>query len=477
MRANPATLNQPPPYRSPRTPRPWAPLALLLSTLGLGSCVSQPTIRQAEPVAAAPQEPTTARADADAASPMIGSCQLPLADPGGEQGQVWERLRRGFSLWDVDHPRMQRALAELRAHPAAVQGMLEAARPWLYYIAQQVQQRQLPMELALLPAVESGFRPYAHSNTGAAGLWQFMPATARWRGLTQDWWFDGRRDLVDGTNAALTHLESLNRRLDGDWLYTLAAYNAGRGTVSRAIRRNQERHKPTDYWSLDLPAETDEYVPRLLALAVLIANPERYGITLPDIPDRPTLAIVDTGGQIDLAVAARLAGTRVSELARLNAGLNRLATPPDGPHRLLVPVKAASSLEQGLASLPDAKRLKRTRYRVRPGDTLSEIASRHGITVAALKTVNALKGNRIRIGQDLLVPQYPSALALAPVPQPRLPHARVRYRVRQGDSLYEIAQRFRVSVGQLRRWNRLSGNLLKPGQHLTLYVDPSRQTL
>jgi len=473
MCANPATLNQPPPIRSPRaaTNRPWTLAGLLLLSLALGSCMTQPA---SQDVATADVE----RPSDNATVSSVAYCRLPLAElTASQEAQVWDRLRQGFALWDVNHPRLQRELARLQAHPAALQAMLEEARPWLYYIAGEIEQRQLPMELALLPAVESGFRPYAHSASGAAGLWQFMPATGRWRGLTQDWWYDGRRDLVDGTGAALTHLESLNQRLDGDWLNTLAAYNAGRGTVSRAIRRNAERDKPTDYWSLDLPNETDNYVPRLLALSAIIANPERYGVELPQIPNQPQFAIIETQGQIDLGVAAKMADTSVDELARLNAGLNRLATPPEGPHRLLIPVHEALGFQNALAELPDEQRLQRSRYQVKPGDTLSGIASAHGITVAALKSANDLKRSRIRAGQHLIVPHYPSALALAPVSKPRLPHSRVRYRVRNGDSLYEIAQKFRVSVGQLRRWNRLDGNLVKPGQQLTLYVDPARQTL
>lgn len=473
MCADPATLNQPLPVRSPRAAFMclWTRAGLLSVSLALSSCMTGPQTQEPTIVEALnPVTPATEATSDYQQPPSVASTTT--ADT-----QIWNRLRRGFVLWDIDHPRLQHELNRLTTHPAALQAMLEEARPWLYYITSEIEDRQLPMELALLPAVESGFRPYAHSSSGAAGLWQFMPATGRWRGLTQDWWYDGRRDLVDGTQAALIHLTSLNKRLDGDWLYTLAAYNAGRGTVSRAIRRNAQQDKPTDYWSLDLPNETDNYVPRLLALSAIIADPDRYGITLPKIPNQPQFTIVNTQGQIDLGVAARLADINIDELARLNAGLNRLATPPEGPHRLLVPVQDAIGFQNALAELPDAQRLQRDLYRVKPGDTLSGIASAHSLTVTAIKRANDLKDTRIRVGQQLIVPRYPSALALAPVSKPRLPHSRVRYKVRHGDSLYDIAQKFRVSVGELRRWNRLSGTLLKPGQQLTLYVDPARQTL
>jgi membrane-bound lytic murein transglycosylase D len=425
---------------------------------------------------AAMRSPGTAAADDTIAfaSTAPDRCELPLTEL--QPYPLWDRLRHGFALDRSDHPRVERERQRLLQSPTALRGLLEAATPWLYHIAEQVEQRGLPMELALLPAVESGFRPYSYSRSGAAGLWQFMPATGRMRGLTQDWWFDGRRDVIAGTDAALEHLQSLHRRLDGDWLHALAAYNAGRGTVNRAVRKNRERGKATDFWSLDLPGETDIYVPRLLALTDLVRDPQHYGITLPELPNHPQFAVVDIGSQLDLGVAARASGVPLEQLASLNAGLNRLATPPNGPHRLLVPQARADQLRAALSTLPVEQRLQRDRYRVKPGDTLSGIASRHGITVAALQSANGLQSHRIRAGQDLLVPRYGSALALAPV-KTSLPHSRVKYRVRSGDSLYEIAQKFRVSVGQLRRWNRLSGNLLKPGQQLTLFVDPARQTL
>ena len=481
----PPTLNQLPENRSPRrqeiSTAPsgvlrllWLPLTLLL-----GSCMTTPT-QEPPPAGTLPvgQTVTPAPTTSSATGPWPAYCQLPLADAAvlGER-QVWERLRDGFVLWDIRHPRMQREIKRLLSHPPALQAMLEQARPWLPYISRRVAEHGLPMELALLPAVESGFRPYAYSPSGAAGLWQFMPATGRMRGLTLDWWFDGRRDLIDGTEAALNHLEALNKDLDGDWLHALAAYNAGRGALRKAIRKNAAKGKPTDFWSLDLPAETDAYVPRLLALTAIVANPERYGITLPDIPDQPQFAVIDIRGQIDLGVAARLAGMKVRELAALNAGLNRLATPPDGPHRLLIPQDRAKTFIAALDALPEAQRLQRSRYTVKHGDTLSGIAARHGITVAALKAANNMHKVHIRVGQDLLVPRYDNALALAPIAAPQLPRSRVHYQVAEGDSLYDIAQKFRVSVGQLRRWNRLSGSLLRPGQRLTLFVDPARQTL
>lgn len=474
MCAAAATINQPSSDRSIRFA--LRRLAWLSPLLLLGSCVNAPLRPVAGQAGGQPDIHPIERHAAAAPAPSGPAwCNLPLASPD-QHAQVWDRLRQGFALWDIEHPRIVRQRDRLLRNPAALEAMLEQAGPWLHYISHKVAERQLPMELALLPAVESGFRPYAYSRAGAAGLWQFMPRTGRMLGLKQDWWFDGRRDVVEATDAALDHLEALNREMKGNWLHALASYNAGGGTLRKAIRKNRRRGRPTDYWALDLPGETDAYVPRLLALSAIIADPLRYGVELPDLPDRPAFMVLDIHSQLDLGVAARLAGVPVQELAALNAGLNRLATPPGGPHRLVIPAEQAERFAQGLAALPDKARLQRDRYKVKRGDSLSVIAQRHGITTAALMAANGLKNHRIRVGQDLLVPRYASALALAPV-KPSLPHSKVRYTVRNGDSLYEIAQRFRVSVGQLRRWNRLSGSLVRPGQQLTLFVDPARQTL
>lgn len=413
-----------------------------------------------------------------------GVCRLPRAetvaaaplDPSLQPDALWQRLRAGFTLEDYQHPRIQHEIERLLRNKTALRGLLRQTRPYLQYIAAQTQDRGLPMEIALLPAVESGFRPYAFSTNGATGLWQFMPATGKHLGLQRNWWYDGRRDPIAATDAALTYLARLSKRFDGDWLHGLAAYNAGGGTVSKAIRKNRKIGKPLDYWSLDLPAETDAYVPRLLALCTIIKDPQRFGIELPPMADRPYFTVLETGDQLDLSVAARLAGISLDELLQLNPAFNRGATPPDGPHRLLLPIEAAKTFQTALAGLPAEKRLRRIHYRVKSGDSLSTIAAHHKLPLKAVKTANNLKKNLIRVGQDLVIPL--SATEAVPLSNyAKLPTSSLRYRVRRGDSLYTIAHRYAVSIGDLRRWNRLEGNLLRPGQRLTLYIDPTRKTL
>jgi membrane-bound lytic murein transglycosylase D len=388
---------------------------------------------------------------------------------------IWQQLRCGFRITSVEHPRVEAEIGRLLRHPAALQALLERATPFLGYILEQVEARGLPTEIALLPAVESGYRPFAYSPEGAAGLWQFMPATARHFGLEIGWWTDARRDPVDATRAALDYIELLARRFDGDMLLALAAYNAGGAKVAREVRKNRKAGAPENYWNLSLPRETDQYVPRLLALARIIEQPQLFGVSLPDLETGPLITTVDTGGQIDLGVAAQLADLPLEELVSLNAGLNRSATPPTGPHRLVIPNTAAAQLASALVKLPDAERMRWDNHTIRAGDTLGGIAHRYGVDVAAIREVNGLSGSLIRAGDTLRIP-LSTAVAGRFVGHGNAANTRVSYRVRKGDSLYVIARRFEVSVGDLRRWNGISGRLIKPGQQLTVYVrgDASR---
>jgi membrane-bound lytic murein transglycosylase D len=403
-------------------------------------------------------------------SPRREPVRLARAQARPEPPQdLWARLRRGYRIDDIEHPRVEAELKRLLRHPPALQALLERARPFLRYVLDQVEERGLPSEVALLPAVESAYRPFAYSPDGAAGLWQFMPATARRFGLRSDWWQDQRRDPSASTRAALDYVELLIARFDGDVLRALAAYNAGGAKVARAVKYNQARGRPTDYWSLDLPRETDQYVPRLMALARIIAQPELFGVTLPELADRPVLAEIDTGGQIDLQVVAELAALPYEDLVTLNAGFNRSATPPDGPHRLLVPIEATTALGQALADLPPEQRLRWQRHAIRSGETLGGIARRYDVSVAAIQRANGLSGHLIRAGHDLAIP-LSEATVVRFVGRRHAGSNQVSYRVRKGDSLYVIARRFQVSVADLRRWNGISGRLIKPGQQLTVYV-------
>ena len=500
----------------------------LISILLLSGCSSDPFRSQAPTAAATDSSPVRSEAPehstgADAIPETHSERDTPPTD-------LWERIRRGQRLEIPDHPRVHRQLEWLAANSRHLEHTAQRAEPYLYFIVEEAERRGVPLELVLIPAVESGFQPRVRSPLQAAGLWQFMPSTAKGLGLKRSWWYEGRCDITSSTGAALDYLQNLVEQFDGDWELALAAYNAGPGTVQRAIRRNRERGLPLDYWSLELPRETTRYVPRLLAVAQAVRTPDAYGIVLPAIPNQAQFTRVDLPGQIDLTVAARLGEIELEELRRLNPGFHRWATDPDGPHALLLPVESADTFSARLAQLPQQQRITLHHYRIKRGDTLGGIAQRHGVSVEQLKKANNLRSTRVRVGRTLVIPVGPGGGMLAesapaaattrrtgPSAKHRVqpgdtlwgiarahkvshrhladwnglsvndtlqPGQLLRlsagsndranrsfsYRVRRGDSLDLIAQRFDVSVKELRRWNRLSGPHLQPGQQLTLYL-------
>ena len=321
-----------------------------------------------------------------------------------EEGDIWKRLRTGFQFPSQLTPSAQVHVDNFRSHSHHIAAILQRGEPYLFYILGRIEARGLPAELALLPVIESAFDPFVRSPAGAAGIWQFMPATAKQVGLRRDWWVDGRQDIVAATEAALDYLSELQQRFDGDWLLALSAYNAGSARVNKAIRLNQSQGKPVDFWHLPLPKETRSYVPKLIALRAIIANPEAHNIELPAMANSRYFAAVETGGQLDLKVAAQLAGTSMEELRRLNPGLIRSITPPSSLHTLLIPRASEQQFRQQLARLPAEQRVQSVQYRVRSGDTLSAIAQHSRTTVARLRQINQLDSTRIFAGKLLIVP-------------------------------------------------------------------------
>lgn len=384
---------------------------------------------------------------------------------------LWDRIRRQLSMHTLHNARIGSAREHYRAQPRYFELTAPRTERYLYYLVGEVESRNLPIELSLLPLVESAMNPFAVSNQRAAGLWQIMPGTADDLGVRRDWWFDGRLDIRDSTTHALDYLESLNADFDGDWLLTLAAYNSGKARVRRAIRRNKNKGLPTDYWSLDLPRETRRYVPRLIALSTIVAFDEALEVSLPSLPNAPAFVAVDTKGQVEMLRAAELAGMDLMELRKFNPGQLRWATAPQGDGKLLVPAAQATSLEASLAALPESERVTWQHYRIRRGDSLIRIAKTFDTQVAMLREVNNIRGNFIRAGDTLMIPNsaaWQASLALA---QGGTTGVRRGYKVRRGDSLYEIAQRFDVTIDNIISWNQLDPQrYLQPGQSLTLYL-------
>ncbi|PKM00152.1 MAG: lytic transglycosylase [Gammaproteobacteria bacterium HGW-Gammaproteobacteria-9] len=389
-----------------------------------------------------------------------------------EHEDIWERIREGYKLQEHldSNPRIEQQRLLLSSRPKSIEVVSERSSPFIHYIVERLEERDMPLELALLPIIESSYDPFAYSPAHAVGLWQFIPSTGRHFNLRQTSWYDGRRDITASTNAALRYLSYLHGLFNGDWLLALAAYNAGEGTVSRAIERNQKLGLPTDYWNLPLPRETRDYVPKLLALSQLIQAPEAYGINLNPIANEPYFEVIALKQRMDLARVAKLADLDEDELYQLNPAFTRRIT-LDGPQQLLVPMEKAEMLAANLALMKPQDLVDWQQYQVRSGDTLGVIANRHHLTVNIIRDVNRLKSDTLRVGQVLSLPtssdakasrELLHAVARQPASTPRT------YRVKTGDNLWDIAKAQRVSVRDLQRWNRLSGSQLKVGQALFL---------
>lgn len=389
---------------------------------------------------------------------------------GGYEGpirHVWDRILAKPLIRYEDNLRIEKQATVLLRNPEFLKRVSLRAEPYVYYILEEIDKRNLPRELALLPVIESAYRPTAISRSRAAGLWQFIPSTSRFLGMKTNWWYDARKDVITSTEYALDYLQTINRMFDGDWLLTLAAYNAGHGTVSRAIARNRKRGKPTDYWNLKLPLETMNYVPRFLATSQIFTHPQNYGVEIHAVKNQPHFGIVNIESQLDLKLAADLADMSMQEIRTYNPGFLRASTAPDGPHRLLLPLGNIHPFREKFARLDRRDRLKWTQYKVRQGDTLSAIAKHHDVSVSALKSTNNIKGSMIRIGQVLQIPLSGSARAQTVHVADSQSYENGYYIVKKGDTLWQIARRHNMSTEALLELNNLTQNsVIQPGQRL-----------
>ena len=384
-------------------------------------------------------------------------------------GNIWRRLRKGFGLTGYEQTRVDSELNWYANHQNYIDRLTTRATPFIYYVLQEVEKRHMPTEIALLPVVESAYQPYAYSPGQAAGLWQFIAPTADRYGLEMNWWYDGRRDVYESTQAALEFLIHLYQHFDKDWLLALAAYNSGQGTVDRAIRANKAAGKKTDFWSLDLPKETRNYVPKLLAISILVDDPRAYGVALSIIPDTPYFERVDIGGQIDLSLAATMADMSVEELYALNPAFNRWATPPDGPDFLLIPIDKAKNFKLSLAKTNLKEAIQWAQHDVQPGETLSTIAAQYQTTVAAIQQINKMDDTTILSGESLIIPMPATGRDKTNMAA-MTNGTKIEYTVAQGDTFWDIAQKYDVTVKRITEWNSLSpDDLLIPGQQLTIW--------
>ena len=386
-----------------------------------------------------------------------------------EPDNVWAHIDDGLRLSDVSRVEVNKWRTWFLQHQGKLEQILDNSRPFLYYVVTAVAQRGLPMELALLPAIESGYNPRAYSPAAAAGLWQFVPGTARNFGLQNTRYGDPRLSLTASTNAALDYLSYLYNYFGGNWLLAIAAYNAGQGSVSAAIQQNVAVGRPTDFWDLNLPEQTENYVAELLALAQVIKNAKAYHVSLPSIPNAAHIAVVTTPKSVALNVAANLMNMPVSELRHLNAGLSYGVAPAD--YQLVVPKNKAETLKTALLTMPQEaaaqpvaapRQTQFSHVTLHSGETLWSLAQRVGVSPSKLKRWNHIRSARdLRAGQRLVI-RSAGGLRNAVYAQ-----RGSRLTVRPGDTLSQLARRAGVSVRDLMRWNNLrSARDLQIGERL-----------
>ena len=392
---------------------------------------------------------------------------------------VWQRLREKFVLPAQNNKRLDQQLSWYAKHPEYMKRVSERAAPYMHYIAETAEAMNIPSEIALLPIVESAFKPFAYSHGRASGIWQFIPATGKRYGLKQNWWYDGRRDVYASTIAAYKLLTNLQKQFKGDWLLALAAYNSGERNVHRAIRKNKRKGKPTDFWSLNLPPETRAYVPKLLALKRIVANPEKYNVQLTKIENAPYFEKVDTISQIDLARIAELSELPLDDIYKLNPAFNRWSTSPTGPHYILLPIAQAALFKEKLSTLPATDRIRWVRHKIRNGETISHIADKYNTSISSIKRVNRLKKNFLRAGRSLTIPVASKSLRSYKLSanqrlkkQQNIPRKgiKISHVVRQGDTFWSLSRQHKVGIRSIAKWNGMAPrDTLKPGQKLIIW--------
>lgn len=456
--------------------------ALALLGLSLAGCATTDEYSSLPP---SPKHPPGG-AVAQPSTSVIPAPRLPGAEKlaPGDYADLLDRIRVGYALPQPQHDSVDREVEWYRSRPDFLDRTFRRGARYLHHIVTEIERRDMPLELALLPVVESAFNPVAYSRSRASGLWQFIPSTGKHYGLEQNWWIDERRDVLRSTDAALNYLQYLHAYFNGDWYLAIAAYNGGEGTVSRAVKRNADAGLPTDFFSLDLRAETRDYVPKLLAISRIVANPAAYGLHFEPIPNQPHFGIVDPGKQVHLGEAADLAGISRDDMFALNPAFNRMTTPPNGPHRLLLPVAQVEPFRAAIMSEEGAQRVASaavapppdTRHRVQRGDNLTSISRQYGVPVETLRQANSLKGSTIHPGDTLVIPGVPgtkaapgSSATLAearpdiaaqlPERQKAAAPAKTRiYTVRRGDTLWGVARQHGVTVPALAAANGLAAN-------------------
>ena len=420
----------------------------------------------------------------DKASPpeLAGQLQpFPTIDLTSEVDDLFVRIRNGFAMPDINNDLVLHHQQWYMNRPEHLRRVVERSSLYMHHIVEELDKRGMPMELALLPMVESAFNPTAYSRAKASGLWQFIPSTGKRYNLNQNWWKDERRDVVASTSAALDYLQTIYD-LHGDWHLALASYNWGEGAVGRALNKNRALGLPEDYLSLTMPGETRNYVPKLQALKNIFGDPALVAtLRLSTIPNRPYFGTVTKAANIDVDVAAKLAEMPVKEFVALNPAHNRQVIQPETP--IVIPAEKIETFMSNLEAHESSNKPLSLwqAYTLRPGDKLEKVAPRFGMSVANLKAVNGIQGKiKVGPGTTLLVAGQEGGDSpdMVTLPEPRLPAAdpvpvtksisTESHTVRKGETLPGIAKQHGMSVAELKRINKLRSDKVAAGTRLTV---------
>ncbi|MCL4184909.1 MAG: transglycosylase SLT domain-containing protein [Burkholderiaceae bacterium] len=478
--------------RSPAAHAPTGAAGPIAAPVPAVAPVAAPTPAPAAATSPATAAQTAAVPQRDASVQPVDPIAA-LAPPTGRPPQpaagtvsLWERIRAGFAMPALDSPLVARQERFYLERPDYLQRMFSRGSRYLFHIVEEIEKRGMPTELALLPFVESAMNPVALSHARASGLWQFIPSTGRAYNLQQDWWVDNRRDVVKSTEAALDYLQKIYAMHGNDWFLALASYNWGEGAVARAVRQNKARGRPTDYLSLKMPAETRNYVPKLMAMKNIMLRARELGVALPELPNRPYFVTIEKTRPIDLKLAARFAGMTVDEFVALNPAHNRpviaasrnnlIKLPTDRLDEFMLAVERHGQSNHAFATWQP--------HTIKAGETLETLAQRGGVGVAELREANGLRnGQRILPGTHILVPQravddetrverFAGARVYELVERPAAYH-----RVGRRETLTSIARRYQTSVANLRIWNSLTKNEAVAGTRLLVRPAVSQTVL
>ena len=403
-----------------------------------------------------------------------------------QEDDLWQVIANRQGIKSVSNSRVQSRIDWISNHPEYLSLISKRAEPFLYLVVSELEKQDIPIEIALLPIVESDYYPFSYSHGTAAGLWQFIPSTGRMYGLEEDWWHADRRDVLASTKAAANYLNDLNKMFKGDWLLSIAAYNAGPGRIQRAIDTNIKLGKKTDFWSLDLPQETEKYVPKLLALSQVIKNPSRYNQKLLEIDNKPFLNEVELDSQFDLALISQWTGLSIDQIYNYNPGLKRWATPESLPYIMLLPEEVIYSFNDNLSKQGQRPKISWTRYKIKQGDSLSLIAQNYNTTIGQIMSVNELDNDVIRADKYLIVPLAQKSEGYYSLSDNQREKSRLNiqknsekiiYTVVAGDSLWKISTKFGTTINNLVRWNKISpSDSLSIGKELVILRDNKNKT-